>query len=749
MPSTGWGIVRKIDRAEALADFRRLAAVACLAASALAALFCGLTWISWQRRQKAWTSERDSGLLRELADSSRIARLNRVYTVLSSVNHAIVHARGRTELIEEACRITAERGGFPLVWAGFADPATGRVEHTARAGTAAAHFTRHWVSTLDIPEGQGLSGRAIRENRPVVMRDILAHPDMRPWHELARATKLRSGASFPLTIGGRPVGVLSISATEVGFFDEMEVQLLAELAMDLSYGLEKVEEESRRRGAEQALRAERDRLETVTRHSGVGLAVFSREHRTVWANQVMQEIFGDAVGRTCDEIFGARAGGGGDCIIKETFASGAQRLERELLGRSADGHRIWSQIIASPMLDDTGEVASVLLAVVPTTERKLLEEQLRQAQKMEAVGRLAGGVAHDFNNLLTAIQGYAELLTEDIPEGDKRLKDAREIVLAAQRAAALTKQLLAFSRRQVLAPQVIDINETVADMADLLRRLIGAPIQLILSLDPALGLVRVDPGQLEQVVMNLAINARDAMPRGGHLTIATRNEPGPGVVLEIGDTGEGMDEKTLSHIFEPFFTTKPKGKGTGLGLSMVFGIVKQSGGEVSVQSQPGHGAVFRIQFPRCLQAKSAKPAAPPAAVPRGSETVLIAEDETPVRALAQRLLRRQGYTVLSAKDGSAALQAAQSHAGPVHLLLSDVVMPGLTGPELAEKLSAQRPQMRVLYISGYAEEAVLRRGMLGPGVAFLPKPFTRARLLRMVRETLDAPLPARGAARGH
>jgi PAS domain S-box-containing protein len=712
-----------------------------------------LVWAFWRKRRKAWHAERDSGLLRELAASGRIARLNRVYTVLSSVNHAIVHARDRPELIAEVCRITAERGDFPLVWAGFLGPgAAARIAPLAIAGTAARHYARHWISALDVPEGRGMSGRAVRENRPVVLRDILADSGMLPWHGLARATQVRSGAAFPLTIGGLPVGVLSIAAAEVGFFDEMEVELLAELAMDLSYALEKIEEESRRRGAEEALRAERDRLETVTRDAGVGLAVFSREHRTVWANQVMQEIFGDAVGRTCNEIFGLRAGADDDCIIKETFASGAQRLERELVGRGADGRRIWSQLIASPMRDAAGEVASVLLAVVPTTERKLLEEQLRQAQKMEAVGRLAGGVAHDFNNLLTAIRGYAELLTEDLAGDDKRLKDAREIVLAADRASALTRQLLAFSRRQVLEPQVIDINETVTDIAGLLRRLIGAPIELILRLEPALGMVRVDPGQLEQVIVNLAVNARDAMPQGGTLTIATRNlappaTPGPGVALEISDIGEGMDEKTLSHVFEPFFTTKPKGKGTGLGLSTVFGIVKQSGGEVSVQSQPGRGATFRIQFPRCEQEKSAKPAPAPAAVPRGSETVLIAEDEAPVRALAERLLRRQGYAVLSAKDGAEALRAAQRHPGPVHLLLSDVVMPGISGPELAERLSAQRPQTRVLYMSGYAEEAVLRRQVLDPGVAFLPKPFTRARLLRKVRETLDAPVPARGAAR--
>ncbi|MCX5797194.1 MAG: GAF domain-containing protein [Elusimicrobia bacterium] len=740
-----------------MTDWYGPAALAHAAAAGLGMILCALFWVFWRRHKKAWLAERNSDLLRELADSGRIARLNRVYTVLSSANHAIVRARGRTELIAETCRVTAERGEFPLVWAGFIDAATNRVVPAARAGTAARHYSQHWISALDVTEGRGLSGRAIRENRPVVLRDILADPGMLPWHKLARAAQLRSGAAFPLTIGGRPVGVLSIAAAEVGFFDEMEVKLLAELAMDLSYALEKLEQEDRRREAEQALSAERDRLETVTRHAGVGLAVFSREHRTVWANQVMQDIFGDAVGRTCNEIFGVREEEDADCIIRETFASGAQRVERELTGRGADGRRIWSQIIASPMRDAAGEVAAVLLAVVPTTERKLLEEQLRQAQKMDAVGRLAGGVAHDFNNLLTAIRGYAELLTEDIPLDDKRHKDAREILMAADRASTLTRQLLAFSRRQVLAPQVVDIDEAVADIADLLRRLVGAPVQLILRLEPALGLVRVDPGQLQQVVVNLALNARDAMPMGGTLTIATRNmrpeaspdrdhpgpAAGPGVALEISDTGEGMDERTLSHIFEPFFTTKPKGKGTGLGLSTAFGIVKQSGGDISVQSQPGRGSTFRIQFPRCEQAKSAKSPSEPADVPRGSETVLLAEDETPVRALAERLLRRQGYTVLGAKDGAEALEAAQRHPGPVHLLLTDVVMPGLTGPELAERLSAQRPDMKVLYTSAYAEESVLNGRILGPGIAFLPKPFSRARLLRKVRETLDAPVTAR------
>jgi CheY-like chemotaxis protein len=367
-------------------------------------------------------------------------------------------------------------------------------------------------------------------------------------------------------------------------------------------------------------------------------------------------------------------------------------------------------------------------------------------------------VAHDFNNLLTAIRGFAELLADDLPEGDKRHREAQQIVDAADRAAALTRQLLAFSRRQVMVPEVVDVNASLRSVAGLLRRLIGEDIRLILRLDPALGPVRVDPTQLEQVVMNLAVNARDAMPRGGSLSITTRNiafdavlrkeHPdliaGPGIVLELRDGGEGMDESILSHLFEPFFTTKPKGKGTGLGLSTVFGIVKQSGGDISVESRPDQGTTFRVYLPRAArQPAAARPAPAAAPLRRGSETVLVVEDEEPVRSLAARFLRGQGYRVLTAGGAGEALRVAENIEGPLDILVTDVVMPGLSGRELSRRLCRRRPALKVLFISGYAEEVIAHHGVLEPGIAFLPKPFTRQRLLRKVRETLDAPAMAR------
>ena len=379
--------------------------------------------------------------------------------------------------------------------------------------------------------------------------------------------------------------------------------------------------------------------------------------------------------------------------------------------------------------------------------------QLRQAQKMEAVGRLAGGVAHDFNNILTAITGHAELLLEDLGLHDPRRADVDEIRRSAERAAGLTRQLLAFSRQQVLQPKVVDVNALVLDMDKLLRRLIGEDVELATVLDPALGRVKADPGQLEQVIVNLAVNARDAMPDGGKLTLETRNidldssytlehslvKPGPYVQLTVSDSGIGMDEETQAHAFEPFFTTKPRGQGTGLGLAMVYGTVKQSGGFIWVYSEPGHGATFKIYLPRVdTPTEPATLPAPTVQPARGSETVLLAEDEPAVRAIAQQALERHGYTVLAAPSGAAALALAAQHAATIDLLLTDVVMPGMSGRDLADRLTAQRPGIRVLYISGYTDNAIVRHGMLEPGLAYLQKPFRPHALVREVREVLDA-----------
>jgi signal transduction histidine kinase len=380
------------------------------------------------------------------------------------------------------------------------------------------------------------------------------------------------------------------------------------------------------------------------------------------------------------------------------------------------------------------------------------EEQLRQSQKVEAIGRLAGGIAHDFNNLLTVINGYTELLLGRFQGDDRTSKDINEIRKAGERAASLTRQLLAFSRKQILEPRVLDLNAIVVDMEKLLKRLIGEDIEL--TIDPASDLRRIkaDAGQIEQVIMNLAVNARDAMPQGGKLTIETVNvdlndayasrhisvRPGPYVMLAVSDTGCGMNPEAMAHIFEPFFTTKGPGKGTGLGLSTVYGIVKQSGGNVWVYSEPDQGTTFKIYLPQVEGAVDRPPRERPGlGAPGGSETVLLAEDQQEVRALARQILEMSGYTVIEACGGGEAFEVCLQHKGPIHLMVSDVVMPQMGGRELAQRVALLRPDMKVLYMSGYTSNAIVHHGILNPGTAFLQKPFTPDSLARKVREVLD------------
>ena len=424
--------------------------------------------------------------------------------------------------------------------------------------------------------------------------------------------------------------------------------------------------------------------------------------------------------------------------------------------RKKDGAIIDVEITSHPIIF-MGRRAEFVLAH-DVTERRAAEEalqrseeQLRQSQKLEAVGRLAGGVAHDFNNLLTVITGYSDLLLRRVGVDEGARSKIGEIKKAAERAASLTRQLLAFSRKQVLEPKVIDLTETVADMDKMLKRLIGEDIQLVTLLDPRLGRVNVDPGQIEQVLMNLCVNARDAMPEGGKLTVETKSvyldaayarshdsvRPGWYVMLAVSDTGHGMDAETRERIFEPFFTTKEQGKGTGLGLSTVYGIVKQSGGNIWVYSEVGHGTTFKVYLPVVESQVSAEAEAPAPQVQRGSETILLVEDEEAVRVLLQDILEAEGYTVLVAPNGHEALHACEQRGGPIHLLLTDVVMPGMSGRELVERLTERCAAAKVLYMSGYTDDAVVRHGVLDEGVNFLQKPFTPDAVLRKVRETLD------------
>jgi len=408
---------------------------------------------------------------------------------------------------------------------------------------------------------------------------------------------------------------------------------------------------------------------------------------------------------------------------------------------------------ASTVLNAHGQVEKLVIVNRDVSARKQLEEQFRQSQKMEAVGRLSGGVAHDFNNILGVIIGYAEFLQERMAPEDSLRGSVDEILKAGKRAASLTRQLLAFSRQQVLDPKVIDLNSIVLDMEKLMRRLIGEDIELSTPLSPDVGHVKADQGQLEQVIMNLAVNARDAMPQGGKLTISTENmvmdqefvrrypypvQPGPYICLTVTDSGIGMDAETKARAFEPFFTTKEKGKGTGLGLSTVYGVVKQSGGYIDIYSTPGKGTSFKIYLPRVDDAiKAHGPLAGPAASFEGKETILLAEDEESLRKLTRTTLESLGYVVLEANDGVEALEVSEQHEGPIHLLLTDVVMPGMGGRTLAQELTRRRPETRIVYMSGYTGQAVGSQSPIEPGSDFLSKPFTRETLARKIREALD------------
>lgn len=392
-----------------------------------------------------------------------------------------------------------------------------------------------------------------------------------------------------------------------------------------------------------------------------------------------------------------------------------------------------------------------LAVILDLTSRRQLEEQLRQSQKMEAVGMLAGGVAHDFNNLLTIITGYSQLILNNLRGDDPNRHSVEQIMRAGERAGALTKQLLAFSRRQVLQPKVVDLNRLVSSLTAMLQRLIGEDVDLRLVLRPDIGRVHADPGQIEQVMMNLVVNARDAMPKGGILTVETENveldesyasrhievRSGPYVMLAVSDNGAGMDEATRGRLFEPFFTTKGAGKGTGLGLSTVFGIVKQSGGSLQVYSEPGSGTSVKVFLPRIEQPVSIDPEMQRKIVRRGHETVLVVEDDDMVRNLVRETLERDGYTVIDANSPVEARRASDNYNGTIHLLITDVIMPKTNGRELAEQLTKRRPNMKVLYMSGYTDSAIASSGVLEKEKAFLEKPFTPVSLTSKVRDILE------------
>ena len=503
-----------------------------------------------------------------------------------------------------------------------------------------------------------------------------------------------------------------------------------------------------RKQAESELKASEDYYRTILENIGDAVFVADPAGRFLDVNPRAC----DMTGYSREELLGL--------TVADTYPPNAREQARDRVAEVAGGV---PNVRERPLLRKDGVMLTVetnarllpdgrmLGTVRDVTERRLLELQLRQAQKMEAIGRLAGGVAHDFNNVLTAVFGYVDLLREELPQESEAQKDLIEVRKAAERAASLTRQLLAFSRQQVLEPVVLALNELAEDFEKMLRRVIGEDVEFRLALGADVGNVRADSGQLHQVIMNLAVNARDAMPTGGKLIIETANAeltsdyaglhkpvvPGPYVMLAVSDTGTGMTPEIQARIFEPFFTTKEKGKGTGLGLSTVYGIVKQSEGYIWVYSEPGKGTTFKIYLPRVDAPAEGHTKPRPAETLAGTETILVAEDDEILRPLAKELLEKLGYRVLEGANCDDALAAARQHTGPIHLLIADVVLPGPSGRELARRLAASRPDTKVLYVSGYTDDAIVHHGMLEPGLQFLQKPFTPSGLARKVREVLD------------
>jgi two-component system cell cycle sensor histidine kinase/response regulator CckA len=613
----------------------------------------------------------------------------------------------------------------------------------------------YFVDQVDIPDaprppGRGLTDYVLRTGRP-----LLATPERFLDLERKGEVELVGEASLdwlgvPLRTGDRTIGVLVVQTYSDGVrYREPERDILQFVSTQVALAIERKRAEADRGRQQELLRHVIDLNPSL-------IFVKDWEGRFTLVNRALADLYGARV----EDLIGKR-----DADFnpnreevelyqredQEAMRTGQPRFVLEEPNTDArTGARRWFQVIKVPLRSAEG-APQVLGVATEITQRKELEDQLRQSQRMEAVGQLAGGIAHDFNNVLTAILGYTLLLLRDPALPAEHREDIQEIHQAAQRAATLTQQLLAFSRKQVLQPTVLNLPEVVDGMKTLLRRLIGEHIALVTVPAPHPLLVKADRGQLEQVIVNLAVNARDAMPGGGTLTIETEAvelddefatahpgfRAGAHVLLTVRDTGIGMDDRTRERAFEPFFTTKPVGKGSGLGLATVYGIVKQSGGYVTVSSTPARGSAFTVYLPRVDDPVSV-PASPQAAEPRGGgETVLLVEDEAGVRNLARRALERFGYRVLEAGNGDAALGLARGTPGQIDLLLTDVVMPGMGGRELAQRLTRERPETRVLYTSGHTDTAVLHDEIRDAVVAFLPKPYTPEDLARKVREVLD------------
>jgi two-component system, cell cycle sensor histidine kinase and response regulator CckA len=682
------------------------------------------------------------------AAEEEIRRRNRELTVLNRIIAASTEGTDEHVFLQVACKELTHALGAMQAYAALLNDE--KTESTVVAeycpeGTVSVLGTRFSGLGKYSPEpSPPLTG-------PFVIGDLDATPAGHPFRKVIEGTGIGSLLIIPLEIGGRQIGGMAVAAAEPRHFTEDLVALARSVASQLAGAL------SRSR-----LERERQLLSSAIAQTKDGVIVTDVEGTILYVNPGFEAASGyaraEVIGRSAQMLDSGNAPMDFSPALERSFASGGEWRGR-MVNRKKNGSLYTIDASISPVRDAKGAVISIVSVQRDISESLDMENRYLQAQKMEAVGRLAGGVAHDFNNLLTAILGYTDLLAADIPAGAPAADNLEEIGRAAERATALTRQLLTFSRKQVVQPKVFDLNDVVANIEKMLRHLIGEDVTLSTAKDPDRCIMRADPGQIEQVLMNLAVNARDAMPEGGTLRISTENvtlggdadaadpppldatpPPGEYVLLSVADTGVGMSAEVQSHIFEPFFTTKGEGKGTGLGLATVYGIVRQSGGFLWPSSVVGAGTTFRIYFPRMQAEEPCATGQGTGGSPsRGTETILLVEDNDTVRSLANRLLAALGYSVIACVNAEEALQYVQTDDRRIDLLVSDIIMPGMRGGELARKIRSLRPAIRILFMSGYTDDTTLSEGPLDADTSFLQKPFTSASLAKAVRSALEPP----------
>jgi PAS domain S-box-containing protein len=699
--------------------------------------------------------------VREHADrlhaESHTRRLRRIYVVLSAINQLIVRGGERETVLAGACRIAVENGGFRLAWIGMLDAAGRNLKPVAASGISEGYLDTVNIDLEDAGHNAVPGRGALLSGEHQVSNDIENDPLMEPWREAALKRGYRAIAVFPLKVAGRITGIFALHAAEPNFFDADELQLLDELAKDIAFALESCQREQERQHTLEQLRASEERFrELAETVQEIFWITDPAKSQMLYISPAYERIWG----RSCRSLYD-QPRSWLDAIHPEDRERVRQAVQKQRTGGAYDEeYRIlrpdlqirWIRDTAFPVLNAAGQIERVVGVARDVTERRQMTEQLRQSQKMEAIGQLAGGVAHDFNNILAAVMLQARLSAEVKNTPGEVLEGLQQIHAAAERAADLIRQLLLFSRKQVMQARDLDVNEAVTSLAKMLQRIIGEDVRLQLHLHPAPLITRADPGMLDQVLMNLAVNSRDAMPGGGQLLIRTMEEvvegrlarlhpdvaPGRYICLSVADNGMGISPEILPRIFEPFFTTKEPGKGTGLGLATVFGIVKQHGGFIEVESRPAHGASFRIFLPACKSTPGCLDRAEQSLPRGGTETIMLVEDDRAVRSLTRVMLERYGYHVLEAADGIEAVTLWERQHETVALLLTDLVMPGgFSGQELAAFLQQSKPELKTIFTSGYSAEVAGRQLELLPGKNFLQKPFLPNQLLETVRQCLD------------